>query len=333
MRLGSFARWGFPGWRRTPRRGAEKGSALPMWNSGGMSVYEHLPAYYGIQEGKEYSPAEARAYTSRLARSHYENFTVVSWFLPRELRQDMYNVYAYCRWSDDLGDEIADPELAGRALDWWREELTACYADRPRHPVFVALRETIRRFDIPPEPFHHLLDAFVQDQTVKRFPTYGHLLHYCSRSADPVGRLVLYLFGFRDAERQALSDATCTALQLANFWQDITLDWQKGRVYLPLEDLQRFGVAEEQIPRREFTPEFRELMRFEVTRAREWFARGLPLVHMVPRRLRLDLEMFTQGGQAILDLIERQDFDVLARRPALSRRHKAAMILRRLVSR
>jgi len=298
-----------------------------------MSVYEHLPAYYRVDEGRTYSPEEARAYTAYLARRHYENFTVVSWFLPRELRQDMYNVYAYCRWSDDLGDEIADPELALRALAWWREELEGCYAGRPRHPVFVALAETIRRFEIPPEPFHRLLDAFVQDQTVKRFPTYKDLLHYCTRSADPVGRLVLYLFGFRDAERQALSDATCTGLQLANFWQDVTLDWDKGRVYLPLDDLERFGVREEQIGRREFTDGFRELMRFEVARARDHFARGLPLVYMVPRRLRLDLEMFTRGGQAILDLIEQQDYNVLAARPVLTRRQKAGMILRRLTGR
>ncbi len=295
-----------------------------------MSVYEYLPQYYRVTDGHVYSQGEARAYTEKIAQTHYENFTVVSAFLPRELRQHMYNVYAYCRWSDDLGDEIPDPALAIRALEWWREELEACYAGAPRHPVFVALKETIDRFEIPAEPFHHLLDAFVQDQTVKRFPTYGDVEYYCTRSANPVGRLVLYLFGFRDEERQRLSDATCTALQLANFWPDVTVDWEKGRVYLPLEDLDRFGVREEQIPRREFTPQFRELMRFEVDRARRLFAQGLPLVHMVPRRLRLDLELFTRGGETILDLIERQDYNVLAKRPALSRGQKVTLILRRL---
>jgi len=295
-----------------------------------MSVYEHLPRYYRVLEGRVYTPDEARRYTERIARTHYENFTVVSWFLPRELRQDMFNVYAYCRWSDDLGDEIADPVLAAQALAWWRRELEACYRGEPRHPVFVALWETVRRFEIPPEPFHHLLDAFVQDQTVKRFPTYADVERYCTRSANPVGRLVLYLFGLRDPERQALSDATCTALQLANFWQDVTVDWEKGRVYLPLEDLDRFGVREEQIAGREFDAAFRELMRFEVERARGLFARGLPLVRMVPRRLRLDLELFTRGGQRVLDLIERQDYNVLARRPALRRLQKAGLIARRL---
>lgn len=295
-----------------------------------MSVYEYLPGYYHVADDRQYSPEEARTYTEKIARTHYENFTVVSAFMPRELRQDMFNIYAYCRWSDDLGDEIPDPKLASQALEWWRGELDACYADSPRHPVFVALHETIQRFEIPPEPFHHLLDAFVQDQTVKRFPTYADLEHYCVRSANPVGRLVLYLFGFRDAERQSLSDATCTALQLANFWQDVTVDWEKGRVYLPLEDLTWFGVQEEQIPQREFTPAFRELMAFEVARARRLFQEGLPLLRMVPRRLRLDLELFTRGGETILDLIERQDYNVLTRRPELGKAGKVRLIVRRL---
>jgi len=296
-----------------------------------MSVYEYLPEYYRVAEGRTYSPAEAGRYTETIARTHYENFTVVSAFLPRELRQHMFNVYAYCRWADDLGDEIPDPALALKALEWWRGELDACYAGRPGHPVFVALSDTIRHFDIPSEPFHHLLDAFIQDQTVKRFPTYTEVEDYCTRSANPVGRLVLYLFGFRDAERQELSDATCTALQLTNFWQDVTVDWRKGRVYLPLDDMARFGATEEQIAHRQFDGAFRELMRFEVERARRLFAKGLPLLHMVPRRLRLDLALFTRGGQAILDLIERQGYDVLSRRPALSKSRKAGLIFRRLV--
>lgn len=296
-----------------------------------MSVYEHLPAYYRVAEGRTYSPPEARQYTEKIARTHYENFTVVSGFMPAELKQHMFNVYAYCRWSDDLGDEIPDPAQAIQALEWWRGELEQCYAGRPNHPVFVALKETIDRFEIPAEPFHHLLDAFVQDQTVKRFPTYGDLLYYCERSANPVGRLVLYLFGFKDAERQRLSDATCTALQLTNFWQDVTVDWPKGRVYLPLEDLERFGVSEEQIPQRRFTPEFRELMQFEVERARRLFSQGLPLLYMVPKRLRLDLELFTRGGEEILNLIEAQGYDVLTSRPALSKSRKVGLILRRLL--
>jgi squalene synthase HpnC len=243
----------------------------------------------------------------------------------------MYNVYAYCRWADDLGDEITDPQLAMQGLEWWRRELDLCYQGEPRHPVFVALRETIDRFEIPAQPFHYLLDAFVQDQTVKRFPTYADVEYYCTRSANPVGRLVLYLFGFRDAERQQLSDYTCTALQLANFWQDVTVDWEKDRVYLPLEDLKRFGVTEAQIPERRFTPEFCELMRFEVDRAQRLFAQGLPLLYMVPKRLRLDLELFTRGGESILRMIEAQDYDVLTKRPSLSKAGKARLIMSRLL--
>jgi len=298
-----------------------------------MSVYEHLPSYYRVAEGQAYTPEEARRYTERIARSHYENFTVVSWALPRELRQHMYNIYAYCRWSDDLGDEIPDPRLAQEALQWWRGELRSCYAGEPRHPVFVALRETVRRYEIPPEPFHHLLDAFVQDQTVKRFPTYGDVLHYCTRSANPVGRLVLYLFGFRDEERQRLSDSTCTALQLTNFWQDVTVDWEKGRLYIPQDDLRRFEVDEEQIAERRSDHNFRELMRWEVERTRSLFAEGLPLLYMVPGRLRLDLELFTRGGEAILDMIERQRYNVLGRRPALTRVQKTGLIIRRILGR
>ena len=175
-----------------------------------MTVYEHLPAYYRVED-RAYSVAEAEAYTAALARRHYENFTVASLFLPRHLHRHFHTVYAYCRWADDLGDEVPDTQEALRALEWWRGELEACFAGEPRHPVFVALLGTIRAYEIPPEPFHYLLDAFVQDQTVHRFPTFDDLLYYCTRSANPVGRLVLYLFGYRDAERQALSDATCTA--------------------------------------------------------------------------------------------------------------------------
>lgn len=295
-----------------------------------MSVYEHLPAYYRVED-RAYTVLQAEAYTAQLARQHYENFTVVSWFLPARLRQPMYNIYAYCRWSDDLGDEVPGSDQALAALAWWREELDACFAGQPRHPVFVALRGTIQQFEIPPEPFHALLDAFVQDQTVKRFPRYADVLDYCTRSANPVGRLVLYLFGYRDAERQALSDATCTALQLANFWQDVTVDWLKGRLYLPLEDLERFGVTEAQVESRMFTPAFGELMRFEVDRAHELFVQGLPLVGKVERRLALDLELFSRGGMEILNLIRQQHYDVLSRRPELSRGGKAALIGRRLV--
>lgn len=274
------------------------------------------------------SLAEAQSYCAQLARAHYENFSVATWFLPRHLRQHFFNVYAYCRIADDLGDETGNPAHSLALLDLWEAELDACYAGAPRHPVFVALAETVRRFDIPRHEFSDLLIAFRQDQSVTRFPTFNDLLGYCRYSANPVGHLVLYLCGYRDPARRQLSDFTCTALQLANFWQDVAVDWQKTRLYIPLEDLARFAVPEADIAARRCTAAFRELMRFEVDRAREWFRRGEPLVAQVDRSLATDIELFTRGGQAVLDAIERQGYDVLSSRPVISRPRKLALVAR-----
>jgi squalene synthase HpnC len=271
---------------------------------------------------------EARAYCERLAKSHYENFSVATWFLPKRLRQHFYNVYAYCRISDDLGDEVGDPQQSLELLDQWEAELNACYAGSPKHPVFVALAETVKQFGIPQHEFSDLLIAFRQDQTVTRFETFDDILAYCHYSANPVGHLVLYLCGYSDAVRQQLSDYTCTALQLANFWQDVFVDYGKGRIYLPLEDLRRFGVTGEDIAGRRATPQFVAMMKFEVERAREWFARGLPLVKMVNRELAIDLELFSRGGQEILNAIERQGYDVLRVRPEISKSRKLMLVLR-----
>jgi squalene synthase HpnC len=291
------------------------------------AAWGRLPAEYAIP-AQAPTLAAAQQYCRRLARSHYENFSVASWFLPPSLRQHFFNVYAYCRISDDLGDEVGDPAASLRLLEQWEMELHACYAGSPRHPVFVALAETVRGFDIPKQPFADLLTAFRQDQTVIRFPVFQDVLNYCRNSANPVGHLVLYLCGYRDSERQALSDFTCTALQLANFWQDVSDDYGKGRIYLPLEDLSRFQVAEQDIAERRNTAAFCELMRFEVSRAREWFARGLPLIKKVDKQLAVDLELFSRGGQEILNAIERQDFRVLGRRPSISKTRKLALVAR-----
>jgi squalene synthase HpnC len=286
-----------------------------------------LPESYRIPATAP-SPEEARAYCERLAKSHYENFSVATWFLPKRLRQHFYNVYAYCRISDDLGDEVGDPQQSLELLDQWEAELNACYAGSPKHPVFVALAETVRQFNIPQHEFSDLLVAFRQDQTVTRFETFDDILAYCRYSANPVGHLVLYLCGYNDAERQQLSDYTCTALQLANFWQDVFVDYGKGRIYLPLEDLRRFGVTGGDIAGRRATPQFLAMMKFEVERAREWFARGLPLIKMVNRELAIDLELFSRGGQEILNAIERQGFDVLKARPKISKPRKLMLVLR-----
>jgi len=286
-----------------------------------------LPPEYAIPERAPTLEA-ARAYCERLARSHYENFSVATWFLPPRLRPHFHAVYAYCRISDDLGDEVGDAQQSLRLLEEWERELDACYAGNPRHPVFVALEETIKACDIPKQPFADLLKAFRQDQAAGRYPTFADVLGYCRYSANPVGRLVLYVCGYRDQERQRLSDYTCTALQLANFWQDVWPDYGKGRIYIPLEDMERYGVSEQEIAQRRPTPGFRDLMRFEVQRARQWFERGLPLAQTVGRELAVDIELFTRGGQEILNAVERRDFDVLTGRPAISRTRKLWLVAR-----
>lgn len=291
-----------------------------------------LPAEYAIPSSAP-TLAQARAYCRKLATSHYENFSVVTWFLPRALHEHFYAVYAYCRISDDLGDEVGDAATSLRLLDAWEEELNACYEGRPKHPVFVALAETVKECQIPKKPFADLLIAFRQDQTVTRYETFEDVLGYCRNSANPVGRLVLYVCGYRDEQLQFLSDYTCVALQLANFWQDVTVDWQKGRVYLPLEDLRRFNVTERQIAERRFTNEFRELMKYEVGRARDLFNLGLPLAKLVDKRLGMDIELFTRGGQEILNAIERQGYDVLKSRPAISKSRKLGLVLSAAVRR
>jgi squalene synthase HpnC len=289
--------------------------------------WSRLPAEYAIPRVAP-SLDDARAYCRRLARTHYENFSVASWFLPKRLRQDFFNVYAYCRISDDLGDEVGDASASLVLLDAWEAELNACYAGSPRHPVFVALADTVKKFDIPKHEFSDLLIAFRQDQTVTRFETFKDVLAYCRYSANPVGHLVLYLCGYRDPERQQLSDYTCTALQLANFWQDVTVDYAKGRIYLPLEDLRRYSVTEDDLAHNRNTPAFCGMMKFEVERARQWFDRGFPLVEKVDSELAIDLELFSRGGQEILNAIERQGFGVLGRRPAISKTRKLALVAR-----
>jgi squalene synthase HpnC len=286
-----------------------------------------LPPNYAIPEHAP-SLKEAQKYCARLAHSHYENFSVVTWFLPKHLHQHFYNIYAYCRISDDLGDEVGDKQQSLVLLEEWEAELKQCYSGAPRHPVFVALRDTVHEFDIPQHEFSDLLIAFRQDQTITRFPTFDDVLGYCHYSANPVGHLVLYLCGYRDAERQQLSDCTCTALQLANFWQDVAVDYEKGRIYLPLDSMAKFGVSESDIATRNATPQFRALLKFEVERAREWFARGLPLPKMVGHSLALDIELFSRGGLAILGAIERQDYDVLTSRPVISKPRKLWLVAR-----
>ena len=262
----------------------------------------------------------------RLARSHYENFTVASWFLPKEVLPHLSAIYAYCRGVDDLGDEAAGDRLA--LLDAWASDLELCYYGTPEAPHLRALQHTIRTFDIPPEPFRKLVEANRMDQLHHRHATFDDLLHYCEHSANPVGRLYLYVSGYRDAERQRLSDFTCTALQLANFWQDVHRDYTMGRIYLPQEDMARFGYTEDELDAGVCNDAFRDLMAFQVDRTQELFKQGLPLVDMVEGKARLHIKLFNLGGLRVLDAIRGQGYDVLSKRPVVSKSRKAWLLLR-----
>jgi len=296
-----------------------------MLHPGELEIAEHAPP-------NNCSPAAAQEYTRWLATHHYENFNVVSWLLPKDLHQHFYNVYAYCRWADDLGDEVPQKERALELLDWWELELDDCYNGRPSHPVFVALRETVIAKNIPKQPFADLLKAFRQDQNVKRYPTWDAMIGYCVYSANPVGRLVLYLCGYRDEGRQAMSDATCTALQLANFWQDVSRDLEKGRIYIPLDIAAAHGLTEADILDRRFDERYVGLMKDLIAGTRQLFAQGAPLSKMVSGRLRVDLEMFSRGGVAVLDAIKKMGYDTLHQRPAISKSKQVRLLGRSLVT-
>jgi squalene synthase HpnC/squalene synthase HpnD len=293
-----------------------------------LEIARHLPA-------AGCSVEEAERYTRWLATHHYENFNVVSWLLPKRLHQHFYNLYAYCRWSDDLGDEIPDRQRSLELLDAWEDELRLCYsAGRgPSHPVLIALHETIRAKDIPQKPFSDLLRAFRQDQRVQRYATWDAMVDYCVYSANPVGRLVLYLCGYRDAERQKLSDYTCTALQLANFWQDVSRDLEKGRIYIPLDALAAHGLTESDIVERRFSPGYVSLMKDLIERTRDLFTAGMPLDGRVEGPIRVDLEMFSRGGLAILDAIESSGYDTLNHRPSLTKWTQFRLLTRALAGR
>jgi len=276
---------------------------------------------------RRWSREDSLAYTHWLATHHYENFHVVSFLLPKRLHQDFYNVYSFCRWADDLGDEIGDTQESLRLLDWWRKELHAMYEGTASHPVFVALQDTCARHQLPIEPFDDLITAFEQDQVVTRYRDFDHLIEYCRYSANPVGRLVLGLCGYRDEHRRELSDATCTALQLANFWQDVIVDLEKDRVYLPLDVISKHGYSVEELFARKFNPAFQAAMQEACGVARELFLKGLPLAGQVDRRLAIDLELFSRGGLKILEKIEQQNFDVLRARPSISKVERAGLLL------
>ncbi len=273
------------------------------------------------------SLAEAEAYCRHLARTHYENFPVASCFLPRPIRQHFYNVYAYCRWADDLADEIVDAERSLSLLSWWRGQLDECYAGSANHPVFVALQTTISQFEIPRAPFDDLISAFEQDQRVLEYETFEQLRDYCRRSANPVGRLVLYVCRQHCEQNVEWSDSICTGLQLANFWQDVGRDRDLGRVYLPRADRERFTYSDEALHARVTNEAFLRLMRFEVDRARGCLLAGLPLAEQLPGRLQVDVDLFARGGLKILDRIEAIGYRVWKQRPVVTKGDVLALLV------
>jgi len=265
----------------------------------------------------------AFAHCRQLARTHYENFTVGSWLLPRRLRDEIAAVYAFARGADDIADEGEPGPHRLRRLGLWKEKLLACAQDPEAvdDPVFLALGYTIARHALPVGTLGDLLEAFRRDAAgeTRSFATFSDVLAYCRYSANPVGRIVLALFGYQDAERQERSDDICTALQLTNFWQDVAQDHARGRVYVPEEDLGRFPGSREAIAAGRANPAFRGLLAFEVERTRTLFTRGLPLAGLVEGRLAREVRMFAGGGLALLDRIAAVDHDVLGARPTLGR--------------
>ncbi len=257
----------------------------------------------------------------------------MSVLLPGELRQDFCNVYAFCRIADDLGDEVGDQARALELLAGFKQQTRACYAGHAATAVFVALKTTIDKHDIPLDPLLNLIDAFEQDQRITRYDTFAQVVDYCRRSADPVGRLVLYMCGYRDPERQRLSDKTCTALQLANFWQDVRRDiLERDRIYLPHEDLVRFGVTAEQIKSGRCDANYVALLKFEVDRTAAMFEEGAALLPLLAPKYRRQIALFGRGGVAVLRAIRRQKYDTLTRRPRLSKWQKSRLIFASLAA-
>lgn len=293
------------------------------------------PLEFLAKHGRQFpawSPVAARNYARQLTRDHYENFTVASVLLPRRLRQDYCNVYAFCRWSDDLADETGDTSRSIELLDWWREGLRAMFRGNSSHPVFVALSETVERHSLPASDFEALLDAFVQDQTALRYRTFEDLLGYCRLSANPVGRIVLRLNGCRDERLFALSDSVCTALQLANHWQDVRRDWDINRVYIPDEVMRSHTYSVEalalDIGRGSASARYRHVIGDLVERTRVLFEAGLPLADHSAGRLGIEIELFARGGMTVLEKIRAQDYDTIAHRPVVSKAERALLLLR-----
>jgi squalene synthase HpnC len=261
-----------------------------------------------------------------LAKAAAENFPVALRFLPASTRRRLEAIYGFARLVDDVGDLFEGDRLA--LLGWIEDDLDRAYEGRAEHPLLQRLSTVLLELSLPRDPFRRLIDANRQDQEVSRYAAWPQLVDYCHLSADPVGELVLHIFGVATAQRLRHSDAVCTALQLAEHWQDVGEDFGRGRIYLPMEDLQRFGVQEEELAGAVVTDRFRQLMAFEVERARRLLREGVPLVASLRGRARLAIAAYVGGGRAALDAVEQSGFDVLRRSPRADGRARVAATAR-----
>ncbi len=307
-------------------------TSKPCTRAGKSIVIKDLKLFGPSSSNPSMDLSQAEKYCKSLAQRHYENFSVASWLVPPAFRQDFLNIYAFCRWSDDLADEIGNSADSIRLLDWWRAELHACFSGTAKHPVFIALRETITKRSFSVENFEKLLDAFVHDQRVTRYDSHLEVFDYCRGSANPVGRILLQLACVEEPEALKLSDQICTGLQIANFCQDMRPDAQLGRIYLPRDVWQRFQLSESEILAGHATDNLRFALKGWVELARTQLVRGLPLVQLTPRWLARDIQLFARGGLALLNNIARVNYDVWSRPIEVSKRQKLALLLRSVFS-
>lgn len=293
-----------------------------------------LPSAVAEALTRPWSEAEAFDYCTQLTQHHYENFPVGSWLMPANVQRDVHSLYAFMRTADDFSDEDRKPGDEPERMSWlktWNRLLDEMLSGEPTHPIFIALKSTVTRHQLPVQWLKELLHAFEMDVTIKRYKTYNDVLDYCRYSANPVGRLILTLFGYRDDALYGLSDAICTGLQLANHWQDVAVDLKKDRIYLPQEDMNRFGVTEDTLPQGIDGPGLHALLSYEVERARQLFNQGKPLPLCVKGRLKWELKLTWNGGWRILEKIENVNFDVFRHRPVLNK-WDAPLLLARVLS-
>lgn len=297
-----------------------------------QTVNQTSPGVRHLPVQTSYTLAEAFAYCERMARAHYENFPVGSLLIPRNRRAHVCNIYAFARTADDFADEGYDTPLMETerlaALDDWEQQLEDCLQGRAHHPIFMALAETVKQLQLPPEPFRNLLSAFRQDVVKRRYADFDEVLDYCRRSANPVGQLILLLFGYREEHLHALSDDICTALQLANFWQDVSVDLQKDRVYLPQHEMAQFGYSEADLQARQFNQQYADLLKFQVQRTRQLFEKGRALPRLVNGRLAYELRLTWLGGVRILERIEKLGYDTLNSRPKITKLDQVTLLLK-----